>query len=366
MDQILTYHYRLKLSKSQSRQLQIWAQSVNQVWNYCNEAAYQQLKKHSAWLSRYDLQLLTKGSSKELGLTAQTIQCICKEYAQQRYQHRKQKLKWRSFQGSRKALGWVPCSNQNIRICDDQVILDSKAFRFWKSRELPGRIKSASLNEDSRGRWFVNLQCEVEPLPQEGQLQLGIDLGLKTQATLSDGRKFERENQTRKYAERLARAQRANKRKQISSIYTKLKNIRKDWSHKTANAILKGAQLIVVGNVSSSKLARTRMAKSVLDSNWYQLKSFLKYKALRLGTIYKEVNESWTSRVCSACGCIGEHKGLSGLSVREWICVECGSLHDRDINAAQNILRLGHQTPIKGDSFVEESVSTVIFVVRSS
>ena len=74
----------------------------------------------------------------------------------------------------------------------------------------------------------------------------------------------------------------------------------------------------------------------------------LAYKALALGIDFKEVNESWTSRTCNVCGAIGEHQGLSGLSVREWTCNSCGTVHDRDVNAAINILRRGSSTPIKG------------------
>lgn len=194
--------------------------------------------------------------------------------------------------------------------------------------------------------------CEVEETPQSGSLELGIDLGIKTIATLSDGRKFERENLTREYEECLARAQRAGKKNQARRIHAKIANIRKDWNHKTANAILKGTKLVCIGNVSSAKLVKTRMAKSVLDSSWGQLKSFLVYKSRMLGTVVREVNESWTSRTCSVCGAIGEHRGLSGLSVREWTCCTCGTQHDRDVNAARNILRLGHETPTKG-AFVE-------------
>jgi IS605 OrfB family transposase len=143
-------------------------------------------------------------------------------------------------------------------------------------------------------------------------------------------------------------AQRAGKKRLAKQIHAKIANIRKDWNHKTANAILKDAKAVFVGDVSSVKLAKTSMAKSVLDSGWGQLRSFLIYKSRMLGTTVKEVNESWTSRTCSVCGAIGEHQGLSGLSVREWTCASCGTQHDRDVNAAINILRVGNHTPIKG------------------
>ena len=346
--QVLTYKFRLKDGGSKRKHLNRWACAVNQVWNYCNEASFQTLKKYSNWVSRYDLQKLTAGSGKDLGLNSQVVQGVCAEYAQKRMQFKKMRLSWRKSHGTRKSLGWIPCTNQNVLVQGDRLKFGGKSFRFWKSREIPGTIKSVSFNEDAQGRWYVNFMCEVPETPQVGVVELGVDLGCKTQATLSDGRKFERENTTRAYAERLAMAQRAGKQQLAKRIHAKIANIRKDFNHKTANAILNGAKLVVVGDVSSSKLAKTKLAKSVLDSSWGQLRSFLIYKSKMLGTTVKGVNESWTSRTCSVCGAIGDHQGLSGLSVREWTCDSCGTKHDRDVNAARNILRLGHETPIKG------------------
>ena len=136
--------------------------------------------------------------------------------------------------------------------------------------------------------------------------------------------------------------------KRVSSIQNKLGNTRKDWNHKTANAILKDASTVIVGDVSSVKLAKTRFAKSVLDSSWGQLKSILAYKSKRLGIEFKEQSEMFSSVTCSSCLKRTGPSGLSDLGVREWTCSNCGEQHDRDTNAAKNILRLGCQTLIKG------------------
>jgi IS605 OrfB family transposase len=347
--QVLTYKFRLKDGGSKRKHLNRWACSVNQVWNYANEASFQTLKKYSKWLSKTDLEKLTAGSSKELGLNSQVIQQICKEYVQRRVQFKKMRLSWRRSHGSRRSLGWIPCTNQNVIVNGSSLKFGGKTFKFWKTREIPAAIKSVSFNEDSLGHWFVNFMCEVPDDIQVGTIDLGVDLGIKTQATLSDGRKFQRENLTKKYEERLAKAQRAGKKQLTKRIHAKIANIRKDFNHKTANAILKDAKAVYVGDVSSVKLVKTNMAKSVLDSGWGQLKSFLIYKSKMLGTTVKEVNESWTTITCSCCGVKSGPSGLSGLSVRSWVCI-CGVEHDRDINAAKNILKigLGHQTPIKG------------------
>jgi hypothetical protein len=93
-----------------------------------------------------------------------------------------------------------------------------------------------------------------------------------------------------------------------------------------------------VGDVSSLKLVRTRMAKSVLDSGWGMLKNFLEYKSQQAARTFEVVNERNTSVTCSTCGALSGPRGVNGLIVRSWVCRDCGELHDRDVNAARNIL----------------------------
>ncbi|MDX1656210.1 MAG: transposase [Candidatus Competibacteraceae bacterium] len=99
----------------------------------------------------------------------------------------------------------------------------------------------------------------------------------------------------------------------------------------------------MIGNVNASKLAKTPMAKSVLDAGWSMFRTLLSYKAMARKVVVAEVNEAYTTRACSQCGALGGPKGREGLGVREWVC-GCGARHDRDVNAALNILRLGHQS----------------------
>jgi transposase len=103
---------------------------------------------------------------------------------------------------------------------------------------------------------------------------------------------------------------------------------------------------VFVGDVSSKALVKTKMAKSVLDTGWGMLKTHLKYKASARSVVFEEVNEKYTTQKCSCCHEISENspKGRAGLGIREWVCTGCGTLHDRDVNAAKNILRLGHQS----------------------
>lgn len=118
-----------------------------------------------------------------------------------------------------------------------------------------------------------------------------------------------------------------------------------DAIHKFSNKIVKENSLIVVGNVSASGLAKTKMAKSVLDAGWAMLKTQLEYKSIATQGVFVEVNEAYSTQTCSSCGCIGDNspKGLAGLNKRSWECSHCGALLDRDQNAALNILAAGHR-----------------------
>ena len=125
----------------------------------------------------------------------------------------------------------------------------------------------------------------------------------------------------------------------------KIANRRKDALHKFSRMLVNQHGEFIVGNVSSLKLVKTNMAKSVLDAGWGQLKSMLEYKCDHAGVVFEEVNEAYTSQTCSSCGAKPDSrpKGIAGLGIREWTCDACGAHHDRDINAARNILALGRE-----------------------
>ena len=335
---ITTYKYRLK----NQNWLKSAARSVNFVWNYCNETSYFAIKNRSRFLSGFDLSNLTAGSSKELGISSVTIQAITEEYATRRKQFKKIKLKWRT----RKSLGWVPFKASAIKIVGNKITYAGKSVRFWKSRDIVGKIRTGSFSQDSRGRWYVNIVADGPKVEQSPEKSVGIDLGLKDLATLSNGKKYAAAKYHRRYQRQLALAQKDGKKRRTKTIHAKIKNSRMDNNHKISTEIANQFNVIFVGNVSSSKLIKTNMAKSVLDAGWSQLKNFLGYKAIRRQGKVKEVSEYLTSQTCSGCGVIsaGSPKGLKGLGIREWVCSECGSVHDRDVNAAMNILRLGHQS----------------------
>jgi putative transposase len=350
---MLTFRYRIKDSTSQASLCKM-AGAINYVWNYCQEVSLLAFRRDKILLSAYDLHNLTAGVTQDLHLSADTIQQVCTEYVIRRKQFKKLKLKWRS---RKRSLGWIPFRGgdpprSNIKLDGDTITYRGHCFRLWLSRPIEGIVKVGSFTQDARGRWYVNLQCEVaDALEPPSQAELGIDLGLSNQIACSDGVIYRRDNLTRVYETLLAPAQRAHKKKRVRAIQAKIANSRHDWMHKATTAIARRASLIIIGDVSSTKLTKTFFAKSTYDASWHTIRRQLTYKAIRLAGVCVSGDERFSSVTCSACLARTGPSGLSSLGVREWACSCCGILHNRDVNAAQNILatsRAGHCTPLKG------------------
>jgi len=331
--------------------LQQMARSVNGVWNYLNELSSRSIRERGQFLSAFDLHPYTKGANKELGLHSQTLQEIAREYVTRRKQFKKSRLNWRKSGGVRRSLGWIPINTGAASWKNGQLYHNGHYFKVWDSYGLSQyKFRSGSFNEDARGRWYFNVVVEVEVAVPAGQDKIGIDLGLKDTATCSDGTKLEAGRFYRDLEPKLAAAQRASKKKRVKAIHAKIANRRKDALHKFSRQLVKRAGEIYVGNVKSSSLTQTKMAKSVLDAGWAMLKTMLEYKCDGAGIVFKVVNEAYTTQTCSNCGCLPDSRprGIAGLGIREWTCSACGVRHDRDINAAKNILAVGHGRPVVG------------------
>ncbi|WP_455233083.1 RNA-guided endonuclease InsQ/TnpB family protein [Geopseudomonas aromaticivorans] len=327
------------------------ARSVNFVWNYVNELSQRSIRERGVFLSAFDLHPYTRGAGKELGLHSHTLQCVAAEYVTRRKQFRKARLNWRRTGGVRRSLGWIPVNTGAAQWKNGQVFHNGHHFKVWDSYGLAQyRFRSGSFNEDTRGRWYFNVVVEVDMQPSLGQEALGIDLGLKDVATCSDGSRLENARFYRGLEPALATAQRAGKKARVRAIHAKIANRRRDALHQFSRALVERCGTIIVGNVSSTKLVKTSMAKSVLDAGWGQLKTMLAYKCAHAGIVFKEVNEAYTTQTCSCCGALpnSRPRGIAGLGIREWTCSECGVTHDRDVNAARNILALGHERPAVG------------------
>jgi IS605 OrfB family transposase len=320
------------------------ANSVNCVWNFCNETSLYAIRYNNEWLSGFDLQKLTKGVSKDLGINSTTVQEVCSEYALRRKIAKKRKLRWRG----QKSLGWIPFKNTGISFKYGNVYYAGHELKLFQPERLPlnGEYGSGEFCEDSRGRWYLCISIQYEVKTPEVYAAVGIDLGFKSTATLSNGQKVSNGRYYRMMERKLVKAQQGNKKRQVKGIHAKIKNKRMDDLHKASTKIVEENKVIVVGDLPAKNLAKTKMAKSVNDAATTMFKTMLKYKASAHQRWYVEVNEANTTRTCSVCLAIPDSapKGMKGLSIREWVCCDCGTIHDRDINAALNILRIGCDT----------------------
>jgi IS605 OrfB family transposase len=344
---LLVYRFRVK---SRNGLLNQQARAVNYVWNYCNDRQKDALRFGRRWLTGFDLNRLTTGSSKDLGIHSGTINAVCEQYAKSRIQRRRPFLRYRGT----KSLGWVPLKGRNLEETAEGFRFHSTHFRVFKSRDLPAGAAirdGTNFAQDARGNWFLNVCVEIDGAEARPLVRgIGIDLGLKDLAVLSNGERIENPCHLRRLERTLHRAQLARKKRQVTKVHARVANARRDHLHKAALNIVRRFDYIAAGNVNAAGLARTHLAKSILDAGWSSFRHMLAYKAMRHGAIYEEVSEAYTTQTCHECASIAGPRGQTGLNERNWICVHCGAEHDRDVNAALNILlrRSGHRAPAEG------------------
>ncbi|MDI4480174.1 transposase [Moraxella osloensis] len=360
---------KLRIRDKHADQLNRLSGSVNFVWNYVNDLSYRHLQKTGKFFSAYDLNDYTKGSGELLGLHSQTIQAINETHTKSRRQSKKAKLSWRTNnpKSKRKNLGWLPFKQSAIKhIATHQT--GKKGLKstlqlslakgqklvidLWDSYNLSlYQINTLEIVQDSRNRWYACITVKQYPKTTCGMGSVGIDLGLKDSATASNGDKLQIK-QTLKYAKALATAQRAKNKQRVKAIHAKIKHTRQDLIHKFTTQLVKDNALIVVGDVRTTQFnsKKGKLAKSVYDAGWFELKRQLNYKCENAGCRFEIVSERYTTQTCSCCGQIDSNspKGRAGLGIREWTCAKCGTRHDRDINASKNILAVGLNRLVEG------------------
>ena len=226
-----------------------------------------------------------------------------------------------------------------------------KIKTVW-SRELPAKPTSATVIKDAAGRYFISFVVEIvpQPLPTIAK-SCGIDLGIIDFATFDDGQKVKapkplKKNlkRLRKKQQNLSRKQKGSKRrevarKKVARLHAKIKDTRTDFLHKLSTKVVKENQLIALEDLNVSGMLKNRkLSRAISDLGWREFRTLLEAKAEKYGREFRVIDR-WqpTSQTCSCCGQKG---GKKELSIREWICLWCGEKHDRDINAATNILKV--------------------------
>jgi len=243
----------------------------------------------------------------------------------------------------------------NIEIKDSKIKLPKLGWlKFSKSQEVKGKIINVTVSKTNTDKYFVSIAVKekVELLDKKDNA-VGIDLGLKEFAVISDGKKIANPKVLKKYEKKLARLQRSLARKEkgsnnwekakkkLAQVNEKVANIRKDFLHKLSTKLICENQTICLETLQvKNMLKNSNLAKSISDVSWSKFLGYLEYKAEWYGRDLIKIDTYFaSSQLCNNCGYKNEE--VKDLKIRKWKCPECGEIHDRDINASKNILNEG-------------------------
>ena len=250
-------------------------------------------------------------------------------------------------------------NNDSVRFDHNRLKLPKVGYvKVVEHRLHEGRILTATISHERSGEYYASVLCEIEEIQKlpETNKCVGVDLGLKNFIICSDGERVETPKHFRKSEKKLAKKQREftrtkkdskgheKARLKVARCYHKIKNQRNDFLQKLSTKLIHENQVICLEDLSVKGMEQNhKLAKSVTDASFSKFVSMLEYKAEWYGRKIIKIDRFYPStQICNGCGYKNESiKGLKNLGVREWICPECGEVHDRDLNASRNILKEG-------------------------
>ena len=330
--------------------IEAWYQRQERM-SYCQSSAIL-----TDWKKHDELQFLTEVSSVPLQQGLRHLQTAFNNFFAGR-------TKYPNFKKKRNG-GSATFSTAAFRYRDGQVYLAkcSEPLPIRWSQTLPkgAEPSTVTVKLDPSGRWFVSLlvDVDIDPLPASPN-KVGLDLGVSSLVTLSTGEKIANPKTFQAKYKRLRRAQKALSRKmkgsnnrqkarlKVAKLYAEIADARQDFLHKLTTQLVRDNQVIAIEDLAVKNMVKHhKLAQSILDASWGELVRQLEYKSEWYGRERVKIDRWFpSSKRCSNCGHVVERLPLN---IREWDCPECGHGHDRDVNAAVNVLAAGLAVSVYG------------------
>lgn len=331
---------KLRLTNKQEALLTGWLSNLTGVWNWCIRKIEAD-GRDGVWYSAFDLQNLLAGHSEKLRIPAHTLQGMLTQAYQAWVRCFRRQGGRPHLKGQRNKLNSIPFPDPLRPPKDGRIgVPGIGKIRFHKQQLPDAKIKCGRIVKRASG-WYLCLwlDCDHHFPVKETTEAVGIDPGFSTLLTLSNGEKIDNPRELHKGSERLAQAQRGKRTKLVARLHERQANRRQDRNHKISRKLVENYGTICYSADNFSGMAK-RFGKSVSGAGLGQLIGHLTYKCRTGGRTLIPVNSQFTTMTCSACGARSGPTGLDGLAVRNWECA-CGAQHDRDQNAAINILNTG-------------------------
>lgn len=348
---MLTRELKLRPSKKLEAKLNEWLWILTSVYNF-GIRKIELNAKDKLYFSPFEFNNLCANHSYKLGVPSHTIQATLMVAYNACESHVKKLAGKPKLKGIRNKLRSIQFTDPipESRFKDGKIKMYGLGrIRYFKQALPKGKIKRSRIIKRASG-WYLQLTIDINHTFKiyETTKKVGIDTGFKHLAVLSDGTKYENQHNFVQGQERLAQAQRGDRKKLISILHERIANRRKDYNHKVSKEIVQNNAEIYITNDNLVSQA-TRFGKSVTDAGISQLRRFISYKSDNHGRKCVLVDSRNTTMTCSTCGSLTGPKGLNGLAVRFWECSACGAVHDRDVNAAMVVLKTGlgtsHEVP---------------------